>query len=246
MVLLRVRDEDGVVGLGEAVPLSLRGGAELSRWCRNWRGGRRRQATEGFSAPARCAVETALMDLRGRRAAGSAPASSANRSGPVQRDARRRRSGAGGGAGAQVGGGRFHHLQAQARRRVRKSRQIGELFADSRRGPGAGRCGRRWGRGADSGRRERGLGTGDREAHAGGAGAAGDRAGGAAGGGAGGDGGAGRVHLDPPRGGRERGYARGGGAGRGARGLRVHRDQALQGRRAAGGAAGSPTSSPPT
>ena len=27
MVLLRLRDEDGLVGLGEAVPLSLRGGA---------------------------------------------------------------------------------------------------------------------------------------------------------------------------------------------------------------------------
>ncbi len=30
MVLLRVRSEDGLVGLGEAVPLSLRGGAALS------------------------------------------------------------------------------------------------------------------------------------------------------------------------------------------------------------------------
>src|SRR4051795_8053677 len=31
MVLLRLRDEDGLVGLGEAVPLSLRGGAGLEQ-----------------------------------------------------------------------------------------------------------------------------------------------------------------------------------------------------------------------
>jgi len=31
MVLLRIRDEDGIVGLGEAVPLSLRGGAALGQ-----------------------------------------------------------------------------------------------------------------------------------------------------------------------------------------------------------------------
>ncbi len=67
MVLLRVRDGDGVVGLGEAVPLALRGGvglrevvAELEAW------GEHREA-QALSAPARCAVETALMDLRGRR-----------------------------------------------------------------------------------------------------------------------------------------------------------------------------------
>ena len=67
MVLLRVRDADGVVGLGEAVPLALRGGvglrevvAELEGWGEAWE-------VDGLSAPARCAVETALMDLRGRR-----------------------------------------------------------------------------------------------------------------------------------------------------------------------------------
>src|SRR6476620_11945588 len=67
MVLLRVRDEDGVVGLGEAVPLALRGGvglrdvvAELEQWGED-------REVDGLSAPARCAVETALMDLRGRR-----------------------------------------------------------------------------------------------------------------------------------------------------------------------------------
>jgi len=67
MVLLRVRDEDGVVGLGEAVPLALRGGVglrevvrELERWGED-------REVDGLSAPSRCAVGTALMDLRGRR-----------------------------------------------------------------------------------------------------------------------------------------------------------------------------------
>ena len=31
MVLLRLRDEEGFVGLGEAVPLTLRGGAGLAQ-----------------------------------------------------------------------------------------------------------------------------------------------------------------------------------------------------------------------
>jgi len=80
MVLLRVRDEDGVVGLGEAVPLALRGGAgleqvarELEGWAESRETGKELEA-KAMSAPARCAVATALMDLRGRRAAGSAPA----------------------------------------------------------------------------------------------------------------------------------------------------------------------------
>ena len=39
MVLLRLRSEDGLVGLGEAVPLSLRGGAALARGGRgSWSG----------------------------------------------------------------------------------------------------------------------------------------------------------------------------------------------------------------
>jgi L-alanine-DL-glutamate epimerase-like enolase superfamily enzyme len=69
MVLLRVRDEEGVVGLGEAVPLSLRGGvglaevvAELEEWAEG-------QKDEGLSAPALCAVTTARADLLGRRVA---------------------------------------------------------------------------------------------------------------------------------------------------------------------------------
>ncbi|HYG97033.1 MAG TPA: mandelate racemase/muconate lactonizing enzyme family protein [Solirubrobacterales bacterium] len=67
MVLLRLRDEDGVVGLGEAVPLSLRGGASLEQVVRDLEGFAEHQEASGLSAPARCAVEMALMDLRGRR-----------------------------------------------------------------------------------------------------------------------------------------------------------------------------------
>jgi L-alanine-DL-glutamate epimerase-like enolase superfamily enzyme len=69
IVLLRVRDGDGVIGLGEAVPLSLRGGiglkevvAELAAWAQE-------QVDEGLSAPAACAVATARMDLLSRKQA---------------------------------------------------------------------------------------------------------------------------------------------------------------------------------
>jgi o-succinylbenzoate synthase len=77
MVLLRLRSEDGLVGLGEAVPLSLRGGTtlagvvgELERLDELLELDER-MLTGGvgkLSAPARCAALTALMDLRGRRA----------------------------------------------------------------------------------------------------------------------------------------------------------------------------------
>jgi len=67
MVLLRVRDGDGVVGLGEAVPLSLRGGVGLREVVSQLEGWSEDREVDGLSAPARCAVETALMDLRGRR-----------------------------------------------------------------------------------------------------------------------------------------------------------------------------------
>jgi L-Ala-D/L-Glu epimerase len=69
MVLLRLRDEDGVVGLGEAVPLSLRGGATLEQVVRELEAAEG-QEVEGLSAPARCAAATAQMDLLGRRAGG--------------------------------------------------------------------------------------------------------------------------------------------------------------------------------
>jgi len=72
MVLLRVRDEDGVVGLGEAVPLSLRSGTGIEQVVRElegWAEHPEAQKGEGLGAPARCAVATARMDLLGRRAA---------------------------------------------------------------------------------------------------------------------------------------------------------------------------------
>jgi o-succinylbenzoate synthase len=78
MALLRLRDEDGVIGLGEAVPLSLRGGAKLKQVVEELEMlGTRETLDEaslgdpeaGLSAPARCAATTALLDLRGRRAA---------------------------------------------------------------------------------------------------------------------------------------------------------------------------------
>jgi o-succinylbenzoate synthase len=78
MALLRLRDDGGVVGLGEAVPLSLRGGATLAQVVEELQGLAEREALDeqtlsaastGLSAPARCAALTALLDLRGRRAA---------------------------------------------------------------------------------------------------------------------------------------------------------------------------------
>ncbi|HEX8050395.1 MAG TPA: mandelate racemase/muconate lactonizing enzyme family protein [Solirubrobacterales bacterium] len=68
MVLLRLLDEDGVVGLGEAVPLSLRGGVGLAEVVQELEGWAETQEDEVLSAPARCAVATARMDLLGRRA----------------------------------------------------------------------------------------------------------------------------------------------------------------------------------
>ena len=67
MVLLRVRDEDGMVGLGEAVPLALRGGVGLREVVGELEGWAEQGEVQALSAPARCAVGTALMDLRGRR-----------------------------------------------------------------------------------------------------------------------------------------------------------------------------------
>ncbi|HVY78986.1 MAG TPA: mandelate racemase/muconate lactonizing enzyme family protein [Solirubrobacterales bacterium] len=77
MALLRLRDEDGLVGLGEAVPLSLRGSTSLATVVAELEAlaGREELDEEtlrgdapGLSAPARCAALTALLDLRGRRA----------------------------------------------------------------------------------------------------------------------------------------------------------------------------------
>lgn len=82
MVLLRLRSAEGVVGLGEAVPLSLRGGAGLAQVVAELeRLGELPELSEqsiragaaGLSAPARCAALTALLDLRGRQAPPSDP-----------------------------------------------------------------------------------------------------------------------------------------------------------------------------
>jgi o-succinylbenzoate synthase len=85
MVLLRLRSEEGLVGLGEAVPLSLRGGASLpeivgelealaeSRLLHRIVEAHRSDGeTEtlgdsALSAPAACAALTALLDLTERR-----------------------------------------------------------------------------------------------------------------------------------------------------------------------------------
>ncbi len=76
MVLLRLRSEEGVVGLGEAVPLSLRGGTALVTVMRELEGltqldelseAEIEAAVPTLSAPARCAALTALLDLRSRR-----------------------------------------------------------------------------------------------------------------------------------------------------------------------------------
>lgn len=90
MVLLRLRDEGGLVGLGEAVPLSLRGGASLATVVAELEGLAERTALDEevlqgeaprLSAPARCAALTALLDLRGRRAAAENKSSDAPRAG---------------------------------------------------------------------------------------------------------------------------------------------------------------------
>jgi o-succinylbenzoate synthase len=77
MVLLRLRTDEGLVGLGEAVPLALRGGTALADVVRELEGLRELTALDkttvggplaDLSAPARCAISVALLDLRGRRA----------------------------------------------------------------------------------------------------------------------------------------------------------------------------------
>jgi len=77
MVLLRLRDEDGVEGLGEAVPLTLRGGAtlgqvvdELAAWGERARETRNPWGPAQMSRPALCAVRTAQLDLAARGAGG--------------------------------------------------------------------------------------------------------------------------------------------------------------------------------
>lgn len=82
MVLLRLRSDDGLIGLGEAVPLSLRGGASLTQVVAELEQLAERNSLDettlrddalSLSAPARCAALTALLDLRGRMAAMEGP-----------------------------------------------------------------------------------------------------------------------------------------------------------------------------
>jgi len=94
MVLLRLRSDDGLLGLGEAVPLSLRGGATTAQVVSELEDLAKRDEVDektlgsgalGLSAPARCAALTALLDLRGRRATGEGGAVPAEaRSGPIE------------------------------------------------------------------------------------------------------------------------------------------------------------------
>lgn len=71
MVLLRLRDEEGLVGLGEGVPLSLRGGSSIEQVVGELEAlgaahldtGALTAAASGLSAPARCALLTAVDDL---------------------------------------------------------------------------------------------------------------------------------------------------------------------------------------
>ncbi len=69
MVLLRVRDDDGVEGLGEAVPLSLRGGVTIEEVVAELEGlGPETDLDEVvLSRPAHCALSTALFDIAEKR-----------------------------------------------------------------------------------------------------------------------------------------------------------------------------------
>ena len=107
MVLLRVHTSEGLVGLGEAVPLSLRGGLSLDYIVDELRGlrdafaeaskqGRSELLTRAFfqlSAPSRCALFTALGRHGGQgpgRARLEAAGSPRKRPAFLQRDAHRR------------------------------------------------------------------------------------------------------------------------------------------------------------
>lgn len=81
MVLLRLRDAEGHLGLGEAVPLSLRGGTALAEVVRELEAATAgaagteelaaRAGDGALSAPSQCALRTALADLEARAAGGS-------------------------------------------------------------------------------------------------------------------------------------------------------------------------------
>ena len=150
MVLLRVRDGDGIEGLGEAVPLSLRGGADAG-------GGRRRAARlgaargrtlAGLSPPARCAVGNgAARSARPRGRGSRLAASSAPRAAEPVRCNATLSAGEPVAVAAQA--------EAWAERGLRDLQAEGRRAGRRRAGGGGARRGR--GRGADQGRRQRGL-----------------------------------------------------------------------------------------
>ncbi len=91
MALLRLRSDDGLIGLGEAVPLSLRGGIGLAQVVSELEALAERDSLDettlrgdavALSPPARCAALTALLDLRGRTATEATPGPAAAQ--PVQ------------------------------------------------------------------------------------------------------------------------------------------------------------------
>lgn len=68
LILLRLTDADGVVGLGETTSLSLRGGLALESIAAELRAVSWDRPHEGARSPeARCAIATALLDLELRR-----------------------------------------------------------------------------------------------------------------------------------------------------------------------------------
>ena len=118
MVLLRLRSDDGLVGLGEAVPLSLRGGATLAQVVAELEalGERdaldeatlRRRRPGALARPRAARRSTALLDLRGRQGGGGRlGCRGRRRAGRVQRDPGRRRAGGGRRRGRALGRGRL-------------------------------------------------------------------------------------------------------------------------------------------
>jgi o-succinylbenzoate synthase len=91
MVLFRLRSEEGLTGLGEAVPLSMRGDAGLAQVVRELELFDRLEPIEeselegvrSLSAPTRCAATTALLDLRSRRSTAEGKSSMDSERGPI-------------------------------------------------------------------------------------------------------------------------------------------------------------------
>ena len=173
MLLVRLRTDDGLVGLGEAVPLALRGGdaRAVERAIREELGALRRSdsrlrgeeplraAVDASSsvagrrspAPATAAIEMALLDLAGKAAGPSRSGRLLGRRVGAAGRAATRPSSAGepeavAADARALGRARLRHLQAQARASATTSRRCAP-------------CGSAVGpRRADPGGRQRGLG----------------------------------------------------------------------------------------